>query len=342
MTILNRDNINQLQIDITSYCNAFCPGCARNINGGEINPILPLQHMSISVWEKIVNFVKTSNIKILQFNGNYGDAANHPKIIEMFELLSEEVSEVDIIIHTNGGARNAKFWHDLAEVLKKFSNYSHVVFSIDGLRDTNHIHRRGVDYDTLIDNVESFIRAGGSAMWRMIVFEHNKHNVPNIHKYANELGFKVFYLNRSYATKLEMMEYKNLPAGVVYKIPNEEFTQLKKQYGFWNLHRTEAEPLNNPCPWQQERRVQITIDGSVHPCCYYALFISDFPQMHGVNEWNEQSDPMSIAYKNYGNTFNNLNYFTLDEIINHNFWSDDLPKFWSTKDSICSHQCDVC
>ena len=341
MTVLNKDNINQLQIDITSYCNAFCPGCARNINGGKLNPILPLQHMSMSVWNKIIDFVKVSNVKLLQFNGNYGDASNHPKFVEMLQLLANEVNDIDIIVHTNGGARNTKFWEELATVLQKFSYYSHVVFSIDGLKDTNHIHRRGVDYDTLIDNVEAFIGAGGSAMWRMIVFEHNKQDVPKVHEYAKELGFKVFYLNRNYATKLEMMEYKDLPAGVVYKIPNEEFKQLKQQYGFWNLHPTEAEPLNSLCPWQKERRVQITIDGSIHPCCYYALYVLDFPQMNGADNWRYESDPMTSAYRKYGRTFNNLNNFTLEQIIDHIFWKEDLPNFWNTKDSICSYQCNV-
>lgn len=342
MITLNKDNIHQLQLDITSYCNAFCPGCARNINGGRLNPIVPLRHMPLSVWNKIIDFVQTSNVKLLQFNGNYGDASNHPKLIEMFELLAEKINDIDIIIHTNGGARNTKFWESLAKVLKKFSNYSHVVFSIDGLKNTNHIHRRGVDYDILMNNVKAYINANGSAMWRMIAFEHNKQDIPKASEYAQQLGFKVFYLNRSYATRLEMMEYKNLPAGIVFKIPHNEFKELKEKYVFWKLHRTEAEDLDSVCPWQKERRVQITIDGSIHPCCYYALYISNFPQMSRVNNWNEQSDPMILAYKKYGKTFNNLNDFTLEQILDHTFWKDDLPNFWNTKDSICSYQCNVC
>ena len=34
------------QLEITTYCNALVPNAPRNINGGEVNPYLNLQHLS--------------------------------------------------------------------------------------------------------------------------------------------------------------------------------------------------------------------------------------------------------------------------------------------------------
>ena len=64
--------------------------------------------------------------------------------------------------------------------------------------------------------------------------------------------------------------------------------------------------------------------------------------MNGISHWSKQNDPMVVAYQKYGNRFNNLKYFTIEQILNHSFWSNDLPLFWKTKDSICTHQCNIC
>ena len=66
------------------------------------------------------------------------------------------------------------------------------VFSIDGLEDTNHLYRRNVKWEKVIENARSFITAGGKAHWDMLVFEHNKHQVDEAKSYANKLGFVWF------------------------------------------------------------------------------------------------------------------------------------------------------
>lgn len=336
--ILNVQNIHQLQLDITSYCNSFCPGCARNIHGGRRILDIPLVHMDWEIWCKIVEFVSSYGLKLLQFNGNYGDAINHPNLLKMLEYAIDK--NLQIFIHTNGGARNTEFWVNLAKILKEYDDSSHVIFSIDGLADTNHIHRRSVDFDTLISNCKAFINNGGSAKWRMIVFKHNLHQVEEASLTAKKLGFDAFYLNRSYAKELYMEQYNNLPKGVVYGVDNEDVKKLKKIYKFDKNPRKNPIFLHSKCPWQQERRVQITIDNSVQPCCYHALIVSEYPQM--TNREEIYTDPMYAAYEKYGPTFNNLKYHTLFDILSHDFFQIDLPKFWNNRLShVCKHQCGV-
>ena len=40
--------IRQVHLEITSRCNASCPMCPRNVNGGALNPNLPLTELSLS------------------------------------------------------------------------------------------------------------------------------------------------------------------------------------------------------------------------------------------------------------------------------------------------------
>ena len=46
MTGFDYFKVDEYQLEITTYCNAACPQCPRNINGGEVNPYLNLQHQA--------------------------------------------------------------------------------------------------------------------------------------------------------------------------------------------------------------------------------------------------------------------------------------------------------
>ena len=48
------DTTQVLEIEVTNYCNAFCGDCDRNIQGGQLNKDLNLQHMSLETWRKII------------------------------------------------------------------------------------------------------------------------------------------------------------------------------------------------------------------------------------------------------------------------------------------------
>ena len=57
------DTTQVLEIEVTNYCNAFCGDCDRNIQGGQLNKDLNLQHMSLEIWRKIITKQNLKNIK---------------------------------------------------------------------------------------------------------------------------------------------------------------------------------------------------------------------------------------------------------------------------------------
>ena len=341
MQTVNSVNIKQIQIDVTSYCNSFCGACIRNINGGPVNPLVKLQHMSWDIWKKIVDFCADSTVDRLSFNGNYGDLSNHPKIIDMLEYLYSKSSNTSLNIHTNGGARNEDFWKDLAKVVDKFPS-SCVTFSIDGLKDTNHIYRRGVDFDRIMENSTAFIDAGGTARWRMIVFDHNKHQLEEARDLAKKIGFFSFILNRSYTSKLQFDAYKEFPQAIITAPTSKEVDELRREYEYThNMPKKSSvtayddyPKLDTKCPWAKELQIQINQIGEVWPCCYLS-FSSGMSSRHSVKYFDEKADF-------YGKQFNNLNYFDLKEIIEHDFFQKDLPYAWQhSLLGICNQKCGV-
>ena len=47
------NEVTNLQVDITSHCNARCGACIRNQDGNEVKEELPLEHFDMEVWERL-------------------------------------------------------------------------------------------------------------------------------------------------------------------------------------------------------------------------------------------------------------------------------------------------
>ena len=76
-----------------------------------------------------------------------------------------------------------------------YSKWAGVVFSVDGLEDTNHIYRRGVKWEKLITNMRAYSATGAYAVWEWLVFEHNQHQVEEARALAKELNFQFIVKN---------------------------------------------------------------------------------------------------------------------------------------------------
>ena len=252
MPFLKIEELKTLIIDFTSHCNAMCGNCSRNISGIEVNPNMPLEHMSFDTWKKIIDNSKYVNEII--FNGSYGDAIMNPILLEALEYASS--NKISIMIHTNGGIGKPELYTELATILKKYKQPSGITWSIDGLEDTNHLYRRGVIWQRIMDNVQAFIKAGGVARWRMLVFEHNAHQVEECEHLAFSMGFKKFDINGGYT--FSAIDSVVGEAIEKFKANKKDKGLLKK--GFDKGHIT--------CKWQKKRKVQISHMGEVLPCCY--------------------------------------------------------------------------
>ena len=66
------DQIKVVHLEMTDACNASCPMCARNINGGEDNPQLPNTELSIDDIKSIFAPRFIAQLDRMYMCGNYG------------------------------------------------------------------------------------------------------------------------------------------------------------------------------------------------------------------------------------------------------------------------------
>lgn len=190
--------IKQYHIELTNACNAACPMCVRFYrNSPLMRPDLELSQITIDQFKKYLPPDTLEPVVKILFCGVHGDPCMAKDLLDICEYLLSNTSDKFVLqIHTNGGMRNTDWWSKLGKIFANRNQLSldcwRVVFSIDGLEDTNHIYRRNVEWNKLIENAKAFIDAGGNAIWEYLIFKHNEHQVEQAEQLSKELGFKMF------------------------------------------------------------------------------------------------------------------------------------------------------
>jgi MoaA/NifB/PqqE/SkfB family radical SAM enzyme len=190
--------LKQIHIELTNACNAACPMCVRFYRNSPLpRPDLEIGQITL---EQFKQYFPPSILKPLikiMFCGTQGDPCMARDTLEICEYLMENTPDSFFLqMHTNGGMRNPEWWAKLGAVFAQRSQLAmdcwRIIFSIDGLEDTNHIYRRNVKWDNLMANAKAFIDAGGKAVWEFLIFEHNEHQIEAARALSEEMGFVVF------------------------------------------------------------------------------------------------------------------------------------------------------
>jgi len=261
--------LRRIHLEITNNCQASCPMCSRNINGGVVNPLIQVNNWTLENFKNVINSEVLTNLEGINFCGNFGDPLLNNDLLEMVEHVVATNPFVSIHIHTNGSLRNTAWWTRLATALPK----RHVVvFAIDGLKDTHSVHRIGTDYDQVIHNASSFIKAGGIAEWTFIRFKHNAHEVESAKVLASELGFKSFVMKDSSRfvvdTEFPVLDKHGNVTHYLQPATESKIVFLKKQ-DILNYKKI-AEDSIIDCYALKYKEIYIDAFGRLFPCCWIA------------------------------------------------------------------------
>ena len=245
-------DIKVLHIESTDVCQAACPLCAR-----ETDMLFNKQQQHHLDMNKITQIFSTDQIAQLDkmfMCGNYGDPAAGKYTLDIYQEFRNLNSDIVLGMNTNGGLQSTVWWHHLGTMFDQPNDY--VVFSIDGLEDTNQVYRKNVNWRKLMVNVEAYIAAGGSAHWDMLVYRHNQHQVDECEKLARDMGFSWFRA----------------------KVSKRGFTDRLQQPTGWQLPNITSVAID--CHALNEKSAFVDAQGRMSPCCWLGArqqnFITDF------------------------------------------------------------------
>jgi sulfatase maturation enzyme AslB (radical SAM superfamily) len=275
--------IEILHVEPTDVCQAACPACARETDSAFDKATQ--HHLTMS---QILHHYSADQIRHMHkmfMCGVYGDPAAGKHTMAIYQEFRSINPNITLGMNTNGALQNTTWWQDLGRLFQQREDY--VVFSIDGLEDTNHLYRRGVNWNKLMANAEAYISTGARAHWDMLVYKHNEHQVRACETMARQMGFSWFRVKVS---------RRPLVAGL-------------QQPVHWQAPAIQAGRID--CQALAQRSAYLDARGNCWPCCWLAdgttapidfpsvqlSWVSDNPnpicaktcgQQHGQNNFNLQ------------------------------------------------------
>lgn len=307
-------DIKSVHLEVTSNCQASCPMCARNLQGGVINPFITETELTLTKFKNWFPPEFLLQLDRLYMCGNLGDPIIAKDTLEIFEYIRTISTTINLSMNTNGSARTVDWWSKLAKLNVQ------VRVGIDGLADTHALYRIGTNFNKIIENLTAFINAGGYAIWDMLVFQHNVHQIDECKQLSTMLGFSEFHTkntSRFVNNKLHVLDSTGKTIHVLY--PTEKSKQITSSVIDTNTYIT--------CKVQKEKSLYISATGNVSPCCWLD------------SEWKPLIDLKRIDYMDKIGTYYNLHNLLLEEIFESNIFNK-IQSLWNSDPLIeCSKQC---
>ena len=303
------DNLRSVHLELSTLCNSICPWCPRYQDfSPNVNPLIKEGAYTLERFKKHFPYDFIQQIEFWTFAGDYGAPCTCPEILDIIEYILS-IKDCNIQINTNGGMKNTKFWKQLGELMRGSPDVTYtqqqkryVIFSVDGLEDTNHIYRRNVKWHKVISAMETYGNTGARGIWEFLKFKHNEHQKDEVLQLAQKLGFPVRFKNPNGFEGAPMpakdkdynISYEIYPArwprdgdGTIEEIPIQPLEVTDKQLEFIKLINADSSPIKykdvakileqprSGCINCQAKtfgagnEIRINYDGSVWPCSFF-------------------------------------------------------------------------
>ena len=324
--MIEYNQIQGVHLEISSRCNAVCPDCPRNFRGVDVIDNYPVCDLKLDQIKKIFSVEFLQQLNNILINGNYGDFVTAHDALSIVEYFYQTNPKLYIEVSTNGSAQ-PKIWAKLGKFPVRMG------FRIDGLKDTHHLYRQNTDFDLIISNAKNFISAGGHAIWTMIVFDHNKHQIDQCRQMSKDLGFKQFrVIDQAPGVRNVFPVFtpdRRLSHVVGDYQGSTDFDFLWQQ----NIERdpwdnleyaTESYPIK--CKAIESKSIYITSNGEVYPCCWL-----------GFSPLTDHTNLVNLQMQDFIKENNALEY-SIEHAVS---WFHHVEKSWS-KSSVADGKLVAC
>jgi MoaA/NifB/PqqE/SkfB family radical SAM enzyme len=316
--MIQYEDIRDVHLEISSLCNASCPWCPRTFWGYPHNGGYPEVNFTLDHAKKVFQSDFLKQLTSVYINGNFGDIVMNPEGPDIVDYFLEQNPSLSIRISTNGGARDQKFWTQLG------SSKVIIDFCLDGLADTHHLYRQNTSWDTVIKNAKAFIAAGGQAVWKMIRFNHNYHQINQCRQMSKELGFAEFVLITDGRDTAPVFNKQGELTHVLGNYIGEtDFKVLFHKKKTDQILLTDIVENRKPsptinCKAKNKKSIYNSATGDVSPGC----FLGFYPKTYGAGQYHEAANAQLVPLISKNNALKH----PLAECIT---WFNEIEKSWN-------------
>lgn len=269
-------NIEDVELELTTYCNADCALCYRNYK--TFNEHYP-KNISRPLDEVIEQLEGYENLKYVRLVGSISE----PTLYKHFHELCKYIKGRHAIIElcTNGDTHTPEWWAELGEIL---SDEDEVYFTICGsTQELHEVYRTGTNLYNILLNAEALRKVRPIDFAQCIRFDYNDDDF-------NSEGFNILVNQFTYVYWTETFLHKESSN---YKYPKKiellkpyqgKIEQYKTVEKIANLKWEKKLSKSRDCKAFNEKRNQIDAYGNVYPC-YLFLEASNGEKWDG--DWDK-------------------------------------------------------
>jgi MoaA/NifB/PqqE/SkfB family radical SAM enzyme len=318
-------DIKNVHVELSSLCNARCPLCPRNLNGYPYNNGYTEANLTLESVKKIFTPNLLQQLTSILINGNFGDMVMNPETLDIVEYFRSQNPTLSISLTTNGSARTKEFWTRLAELKTT------VWFCLEGLEDTHHIYRQNTSWSAIIENAKTYIAAGGWAIWKMIKFDHNLHQISECEQMSKDLGFAGFELHDHGRNSGPVYDKEG---NLIYVMGNytgtTAFAEFLEQRKTAKVVKPTITAKQIQCYTKEKQSIYISSTGDVYPCCYTGFSPRTFGRGGYLESVNQELAPLIAK--------NNALDYDLEQCL---AWFNSIESTWTTDKQllVCNNNC---
>ena len=182
--LLDLSKIIDVELELSTKCNANCPLCYRNYKSFKKHYEQPIRNDERELSEIISQLEKFPNLEYVRLVGSVSEPTLHSNFLELCSYLKSQKLKLEIC--TNGDTHKTEWWYELGKIL---DDTDKIYFTICGSNQKIHSHyRKNTSLQRILENVSAFQNG----------------NHPNKSDYAQCIKF--WYNNDD----LESSEFKNI------------------------------------------------------------------------------------------------------------------------------------
>ena len=259
MKSMSNYTICELEIELTTLCNASCPLCYRNYISFHKSPYN--QHIVRPIEQIISQLNHYPFLNYVMLVGSMSEPTLYPNFIQLVKYLKQRNIKIEIC--TNGSTKDPQFWIELAQIL---DDNDEIYFTICG--STQEIHekyRQGTSLKLILDNAKIVRQIRPIDYAQCIQFNYNFNDL-------NSTKFKTLVSQFSHVYMTETFYPKDL---TIYqkKFDITKFMPRQDKLPLYNRIKKIAELKYSTqtkghaeCQSLEFNRQQLDVFGNVYPC----------------------------------------------------------------------------
>ena len=94
--LVSYKEIKQAHVELSSYCNSWCPTCPRNFDGGFMLPDFAANSLSVNDFRQIFESKLLKRMTAINFCGDYGDPGMCKDLVEILNYIADNNTSIEI------------------------------------------------------------------------------------------------------------------------------------------------------------------------------------------------------------------------------------------------------